>query len=76
MQNLTRLFLVTAVATLALHATTGVQAQQIAITFFITSVGSGKGGELGGLAGADRHCQALALAGGDQQHEVCSASAL
>jgi hypothetical protein len=28
--------------------------------FFVTSVGSGKGGDLGGLAGADQHCQALA----------------
>jgi hypothetical protein len=32
--------------------------------FFITSVGMGKGGDLGGLAGADRHCQALATAAG------------
>jgi hypothetical protein len=31
-------------------------------TFFITSVGSGRGGDLGGLAGADAHCQALAEA--------------
>lgn len=31
-------------------------------TFFITSVGPGTGGELGGLAGADAHCQALAQA--------------
>lgn len=30
--------------------------------FFITSVGLGKGGDLGGLAGADAHCQALAAA--------------
>ena len=29
-------------------------------TFFITSVGPGNGGDLGGLAGADAHCQALA----------------
>ena len=49
MQNLTRLFLVTAVAALALHATADVQAQQAAMTFFITSVGSGKGADLGGL---------------------------
>lgn len=28
--------------------------------FFVTSVGSGKGGDLGGLAGADAHCQMLA----------------
>jgi hypothetical protein len=64
MQNLTRLFLVTAVAALALHATADVQAQQNAMTFFVTSVGSGKGADLGGLEGADRHCQALAQAVG------------
>ena len=57
MQNLSRLFLVMAVAALVLHATADVQAQQNAMTFFITSVGSGKGADLGGLAGADRHCQ-------------------
>lgn len=34
------------------------------MTFFITSVGSGRGGDLGGLAGADAHCQALATAAG------------
>jgi hypothetical protein len=34
------------------------------MTFFVTSVGSGKGGDLGGLAGADAHCQALAKTGG------------
>jgi hypothetical protein len=34
------------------------------MTFFITSTGSGKGADLGGLAGADRHCQALAAAVG------------
>lgn len=32
--------------------------------FFITSVGSGKGGDLGGLSGADAHCQQLAAAAG------------
>src|SRR5262249_2380273 len=38
------------------------------MTFFVTSVGMGKGGNLGGLAGADAHCQSLAAAvgaGGD-----------
>ncbi len=34
------------------------------LSFFITSVGSGKGGDLGGLAGADAHCQRLATAAG------------
>jgi hypothetical protein len=32
--------------------------------FFITSEGTGKGGDLGGLAGADAHCQKLATAVG------------
>lgn len=31
-----------------------------AMTFFITSVGRGFGGNLGGLAGADNHCRQLA----------------
>lgn len=35
-----------------------------AMTFFVTSVGSGKGADLGGLAGADQHCQTLAAAAG------------
>ncbi len=34
------------------------------MSFFVTSTGSGKGGDLGGLAGADRHCQSLAAAVG------------
>jgi len=32
--------------------------------FFVTSTGLGRGGDLGGLEGADRHCQALAMAAG------------
>src|SRR5215468_8854439 len=36
--------------------------------FFITSKGLGKGGDLGGLAGADTHCQALAQAQGAGDH--------
>jgi hypothetical protein len=32
--------------------------------FFVTSAGSGKGADLGGLAGADAHCQKLAAAAG------------
>ena len=34
------------------------------MSFFVTSVGSGNGGDLGGLAGADAHCDALATASG------------
>ena len=33
-------------------------------SFFVTSKGSGQGGNLGGLAGADAHCNALATAAG------------
>src|ERR671935_3293148 len=34
------------------------------MTFFVTSNGPGKGADLGGLEGADRHCQTLAQAAG------------
>ena len=34
------------------------------MTFFVTSVGKGKGADLGGLEGADAHCNALAKAAG------------
>jgi hypothetical protein len=36
------------------------------MNFFLTSVGIGKGGDLGGLAGADAHCQRLAAAAGNK----------
>jgi len=39
-------------------------AQQNQMTFFVTSAGSGKGADLGGLEGADKHCQTLAQAAG------------
>jgi hypothetical protein len=48
------------------------------MTFFVTSVGIGKGGDLGGLTGADAHCQALATAvgaGGHTWHAYLSAQA-
>ena len=34
------------------------------MTFFVTSVNPGKGGDFGGIAGADAHCAALAKAAG------------
>ncbi len=34
------------------------------MSFFVTSVGAGSGADLGGLAGADAHCQKLATAAG------------
>ncbi len=62
--NKTRLCVAVSAALLALGLAAGVQAQQSEMTFFITSVGSGKGADLGGVAGADRHCQSLAAAAG------------
>jgi hypothetical protein len=53
-----------AAALLALALSGAAQAQQTNMTFFITSAGPGKGGDLGGIEGADRHCQTLAQAAG------------
>ena len=50
-------------------------AQQANLSFFVTSAGPGKGADLGGLAGADRHCQQLASAvgaGGKTWHAYLS----
>lgn len=48
------------------------------MSFFLTSEGSGKGANLGGLAGADQHCQKLAAAAGSEfktWHAYLSAAA-
>ncbi|NND73054.1 MAG: DUF1554 domain-containing protein [Rhodothermales bacterium] len=42
----------------------GAAAQDTDMSFFITSEGSGKGADLGGIEGADAHCQKLAEAAG------------
>jgi hypothetical protein len=55
--------LLAGIASTGLGATAPVQAQQ-AMTFFVSSAGKGNGADLGGLAGADAHCQALARAAG------------
>jgi hypothetical protein len=51
------------VALITLGLAGGAQSQQ-QMSFFITSAGPGKGADLGGLEGADRHCQQLAQAVG------------
>jgi hypothetical protein len=51
-------------AVFAAAASLGVSAQQNQMTFFVTSAGPGNGANLGGLAGADKHCQTLAAAAG------------
>jgi hypothetical protein len=38
--------------------------QQYGMSFFVSSIGTGRGADLGGLSGADQHCQALAAAAG------------
>jgi hypothetical protein len=54
--------LLTAAMAISLFAAPAL-AQQANMTFFVTSAG-GKGGDLGGLAGADKICQTLAQAAG------------
>ena len=56
--------LLAAVASAGLASSTTVQAQQAEMSFFISSIGNGNGADLGGIAGADAHCQALATAAG------------
>jgi len=53
-----------AAVSLALLAASPASAQSANATFFLTSNGIGNGGNLGGLAGADNHCQELAQAAG------------
>ena len=54
-------------ALVGIGLTAAVQAQQASMSFFVTSVGKGDGANLGGLEGADAHCQALAKAAGATQ---------
>src|SRR5258708_34167934 len=51
-------------AWLAVLCVAPAQAQQANMSFFVTSAGPGKGADLGGIAGADRHCQSLAQSAG------------
>ena len=46
------------------YCTADAQNAPQSMRFFVTSAGSGKGGDLGGLDGADGHCQSLAAAVG------------
>jgi hypothetical protein len=64
MNNALRLSLFASLALVSLSLSIPGQAQQTTMTFFITSAGPGKGADLGGLEGADRHCQSLAQAVG------------
>jgi hypothetical protein len=52
------------IAAASVMAAQPARAQSASTSFFITSAGIGNGGNLGGLAGADNHCQTLAQAAG------------
>jgi hypothetical protein len=53
-----------AIPTILVLAQPAQQQPQQPMSFFVTSVGRGDGANLGGIAGADAHCQALAAAAG------------
>jgi len=59
-----KLLVFSAAALLALQGGSVLAQSQPPLGFFITSVGVGDGANLGGLAGADAHCQKLASAAG------------
>ena len=62
----TRALMAATAAVVVLMPGSPAHAQPATMTFFVTSVGSGNGADLGGLAGADAHCQELAAAVGAQ----------
>src|SRR5262245_17731068 len=57
-------FMAAAAACVVAGSYVSLAAQRQPMSFFVTSVGMGNGGNLGGLAGADKHCQDLATAAG------------
>src|SRR5256885_857721 len=71
-----RLFAAVALSALAIGG--AAYAQQSGMSFFVTSTPVGKGADLGGLEGADKHCQQLAQsagAGGRTWHAYLSTPA-
>jgi hypothetical protein len=59
--------LLATVAFVGLGVVAPAHAQHATMSFFVSSVGTGNGADLGGLAGADSHCQALAKAAGSTE---------
>ena len=69
MKPSTRYGLIISAAVLSIGLSLSARAQQPPpqspnMTFFVTSNGPGKGADLGGIEGSDRHCQTLAQAAG------------
>jgi hypothetical protein len=76
-KRVTRIATACGVAALAACSSMG-QSNPTAMGFFVTSTGSGKGADLGGIAGADQICQSLAAganAGGRTWRAYLSANA-
>jgi hypothetical protein len=67
MASAIRLSTLTVIAFAGLGLAASAQAQPATMSFFVTSVGLEKGANLGGLDGADAHCQALAKAAGSTE---------
>jgi hypothetical protein len=64
MRVLNRIFILVSVALACLTFAVDSHAQPASMTFFVTSAGSGKGADLGGIDGADKICQSLGQAAG------------
>lgn len=64
MQDMVKMTLLATAGVVGLAGCASVQPGPQNMTFFVTSVGPGRGADLGGLEGADRHCQSLAQAAG------------
>ena len=64
MQSMVKLAYLAAAGLIGVVGCASVQPGPGGMSFFVTSTGPGKGGDLGGLEGADRHCQSLAQAAG------------
>ena len=64
MRRMVKIAWLASAALLGVAGCTAMQPGPKGMSFFVTSVGSGKGGDLGGLEGADRHCQTLAQSAG------------
>jgi hypothetical protein len=67
MTSKTSLLLLASAAVLAASAPAAAQ-DAATMTFFVTSAGPGNGADLGGIEGADAHCQSLAEAAGAGGH--------
>ncbi len=64
MMNISHVATAASIAILVVGCASMMQKAPTGPSFFVTSTGSGKGADFGGLEGADKHCQTLATAAG------------